>query len=537
MVMGSVGVHGGELDLATIPLFAKANVPPNILFLFDNSGSMHNIVQDSPYDPNDNSFAVCPAALAIDAPGINGFGGIDVAVQTDGLGYFSVIQDGVDPEYDWGNDSAGTGIGGRTKACFDASTTYPARLYANQGGNGATKVPESYLAAEYTGHYLNWYFGSGNRNWGANERNKPATQRRIDLAQNTGIEIIDSLQNVRAGLCQYSTHIDFNTAFDHPVEILIGVDDIAGNREQLKTAIGILTPTALTPLAESLKGIGRYFVQGFNNSLTLHPGQPNQQTAAAYSIFDTIPEYAPGVSQTSPIEYYCQKNFVVILTDGRPQADQSLENNPFLRDYDGDCADPSANCAGFDRKPGRQYESTGSDHLDDVAKALNEMDLRPDLDSPDNTEVVNNIDTHIIGFADQLVINDPLMTDTANNGGGLFLPATNAEGLAQAFQDATQNIFDQLESSSASVSFNSTSVQAGARAYQGVFDSNDWSGKLLSFALHDGSGNDGCSVNDPIGATCGAALWEAGCILTGGACEGANGTPGATTGRAPDHHL
>jgi type IV pilus assembly protein PilY1 len=39
-----------DLNLADAPLFVAGNVDPNIMFLIDDSGSMHNIVPDAPYD-------------------------------------------------------------------------------------------------------------------------------------------------------------------------------------------------------------------------------------------------------------------------------------------------------------------------------------------------------------------------------------------------------------------------------------------------------------------------------------------------------
>jgi type IV pilus assembly protein PilY1 len=239
------------------------------------------------------------------------------------------------------------------------------------------------------------------------------------------------------------------------------------------------------------------------------------------TVFDHSPNYGSGVSTASPIQYFCQKNFAVLLTDGRPQSDQAIGNNTGLRDYDGDC--PNGNdgvtCDNYDMKIGQGYESAGSDYLDDVAKALYELDLRPDLDDVEGHEVKNNIVTYTIGFADDQVINDPLMQDTAANGGGLFLQAANSNQLTAAFETATGDIFAQLKSSASSLAFNTGSVRAGSQIYQARFYPDTWHGELVAIALHDGTGNNGCSVLDPLGSLCPNPVWDAGCTLTGGSCN------------------
>ena len=213
-------------------------------------------------------------------------------------------------------------------------------------------------------------------------------------------------------------------------------------------------------------------------------------------MFPDGPAYASGVSSGSPIQYFCQKSFAVLLTDGRPQSDRDTGIvSSYLRDYDGDCADPSrddghtppaTSCTSstYDTKDApHDYESAGSDWLDDVAKALYEMDLRPDLTDFSGNPVKNNVVTYAIGFADDQVINDPLLRDTAKNGGGLFLTASNAASLKAAFESAVQSVLSQV-GAAAAVAFNSGSITANSLLYLARFDSTRWSGDLLAYRLN-----------------------------------------------------
>jgi hypothetical protein len=155
-----------------------------------------------------------------------------------------------------------------------------------------------------------------------------------------------------------------------------------------------------------------------------------------------VTEDCSNSTPNTPIQHYCQKSFVVLISDGLPNGDRELVSN-LLKDYTGDCAtkglcDSTTNtkhlpgvstklkntgtaCNNTDRinglnnmlcqngtKAGRAYESSGSDYLDDVAQALYEMDLRPDLGASEKalTHAKNNLMTYTVGFADESLLDD-----------------------------------------------------------------------------------------------------------------------------------
>ncbi len=377
LVVLSSGIsHAAPGTLADEPLFLSTVAPPNIMFLLDDSGSMSNIVPDVPFDAS-VTYATCPAGLTIDPTAIDY---IDIQIESDGDSYFMVRTSNDD--YDWGTVDDGSG---RDEGCFYSALDYLARLYGASGGEGDTKTPSNYLWAQYTGNYLNWYFGVDGPNWGAEARKKPGTATRMEIAQATLTSLMGSLNNVRVGLSSYD-YID-------GAVIDVGIDDIDDNRSTMISKINTLSLENATPLAESLHEIGRYFT-GFagasspgnqttsgltsngqyDSTLTLHPGQGNETSLDHDTVFNRTPELGSGVSGESPILHFCQSNFAMLLTDGRPQYDQDITSSTGLGDYDGDCA---SGCDDLDKKPSRGYESLGSDYLDDVAKALFEIDLRP----------------------------------------------------------------------------------------------------------------------------------------------------------------
>jgi type IV pilus assembly protein PilY1 len=471
---------------AQSPLALTTSAKPNIMLMLDNSGSMSNIVPETPYDASTTYIASCPGANLVPA-------GTSVDIRFDGvpkIRYSSV------------NYVLGTAAGQR---CFDTTATYGARLNLN-GSSTNTLVQGGYLDADYTGNYLNWYFNASNTTpaWTATtQQKKPGTLSRIEIARTSAKSLVDSLNNVRLGLSTY------NSADGGSLREIVGDID-AAKKTSVKTKIDALTASGMTPLAETLSDIGRYFATGATGSLTLHPGKSNETTASVDTIFNSHNlTNNSGQTIVNPIQYSCQKSFAVLMTDGRPQGDRAISAS--LRDYTGDCAtsglcDATPNTTNLPlssltvttfqngTKVGRTYESQGSDYLDDVAQGLFEMDLRPDL--VDANGAKNNLTTYTIGFADTTVANDPLLSDAATRGGGLFISAADSTALGSAFQSAILDIAlkDVL---AAAVATNSTRLGTDTAVYQAKFDSTTWSGHLLAFAVNaDGS--------------IGTQLWDAG---------------------------
>ncbi|MEI7997283.1 MAG: hypothetical protein WCH01_20520, partial [Methylococcaceae bacterium] len=280
-----------------------------------------------------------------------------------------------------------------------------------------------------------------------------------------------------------------------------------------------------TPLATTLGDIGKYFATGETGNLTLHPST-TKTPASITSVFSKADgttshsiRNSTGISSlAAPILGYCQKSFVILISDGLPNSDREV--SPYLRDYTGDCATkslcdstpnniqlPGANgvaltstntqCNGDLHPPqwynkackngtkaGRKYETDGSDYLDDVAQALYEMDLRPTLGAAKKAQihVKNNVVTYAIGLADPSLQTQSVLSDAATVGGGKFYFAGDSKSLAAALDEAVFDISSQVGSSS-SVATNSSKLENGSIIYQAKFDSADWTGSFSAFSL------------------------------------------------------
>ena len=167
-----------------------------------------------------------------------------------------------------------------------------------------------------------------------------------------------------------------------------------------------------TPLSETLAEAGLYY-------------------AGMKSWFNS------GVTHTSPITEVCQKNYIILMTDGEPTQDNNYRlksttymNGKVIHDYDKDGKD-------FDSSGNFIYINGdyGSHMLDDVAKFLYEEDIRHPMG--DGTSFVKqNVITHTIGFKTEV----PILSSTAANGGGMYLQANSSSSLDAALEEINNSI-------------------------------------------------------------------------------------------------
>lgn len=540
--------YAATLSFPNAPLFVANAAAPNIMLMVDNSGSMQNIVPETPYngaitypvDPSHSPSATTCTGGYLITPGAS----VDIAFNS------SILPTGK-PQIRTGGTNYQLGASGSTTAtnsgttrnpiftagfrCFDPTATYTnVRLNADSG-NG----PSGYLGTSYSGNFLNWYFnpnpisGSYTQTWDGSQERKPLTgstcpgtagttcvNSRIQIARTSAANLINTLDNrLRVG---FSTYNNGNGGtLITPVATLGAVG--SAPRNNLITGISNLSAGGNTPLAETLSDIGRYFATGYTGNLTLHP-LSSPATASVNSIFNNHSLNNSG-GAAAPITLSCQRNFAVLLTDGRPQGDRNISTS--LRDYIGDCAaglcDATSNTtpnpsgvlssnAGLANgvQVGRSYEGDGSDYLDDVAQALNDIDLRPDfpLESTDNTQYKNNLISYFVGFADPAVQEDPLLISAAALGGsGTIQIANNSGSLADVFGRIFSDIV-RTNGSFSSVATNSTRLNTGASVYQALFNSGNWSGQLESFSISLGLGVIPCA-SIPRGGLCPTASWNA----------------------------
>ena len=242
-------------------------------------------------------------------------------------------------------------------------------------------------------------------------------------------------------------------------------------RSTILSAINNASPDGWTPLAETLAEAGLYF-------------------AGMQSWFNS------GVTYTSPMQQRCQKNYIIIMTDGEPTKDRDHRlydtayiNGDLIGDQDGDHASP---CSGFSSREYwyreedndcHNYGDDGSDYLDDVAKYLHDKDCNPTMG--DGTAFdKQNIVTFTIGFKS----NQDLLQRTATHGGGEYFTAEAYSELREAFDQIMSTIVEKNACYVAPVVPISrmNRAYAGDKIYLGFFkpqQSGRWIGNIKRYAL------------------------------------------------------
>jgi len=512
----------GPGTLINSPLFTNATADPNIMFVIDNSGSMEHVVEESftgdadKYDSSITYIDNCTTPVATTDNVYIYFTSsrpyVTLNSTSSGATRYTV-------NYNATNKTTGT-------ICFDPTQNYSGNIHASNGTQPYT------FTALYTGNFLNWYFkydntsngGSVGNDWTSTtalaDRYKPGTQIRRIIARDSMTDLVTALEvsdlNIRLGLAAFTSG-QGATIFDEvqPLDIT--------QRDSINANIQNLGDGGGTPLAETLHQVGRYFIGEngpvnpgnlpigstattngqYNGNLILRP-----DTTATPSPYDTVFNNKPRNSSTtreSPIQYWCQNNFAVVMTDGLPTNDQDIPSE--LRDYDSDCVSASPACSTFDRKDtslGYIYESSGSnpsDYLDDVAQAMFEIDLRPDINDNNDDPVKNNVITYTIAFADQDAINNKLLNDTGTQGGGEAISATDGQDLVKKFAQVTNSIL-ATTSSAAAVTFNTSTLGSDTAVYQALFTTSRWSGEINSFPVDPVNGDILFSCTLDVDANC-----------------------------------
>ena len=203
----------------------------------------------------------------------------------------------------------------------------------------------------------------------------------------------------------------------------------------------------------------------------------------------TVKDYFRGGS--TPISQTCQKNFVMLATDGNPTGRT-----------DGNQYSPSEWLNTQDAAGVWTYGRAQRDVFDQLTA------LRTTTVSARNYDV----QTYVVGMGDSLANPSSIaaLNQMALLGGGYptAFVGSSAASLQRAFQDIVGDI-QAKTSAASSVALNTGSWTTGSALYQAKFNSSDWSGTLLNYAVA-GSGAISATATWDAGAQVKAQDWSTG---------------------------
>jgi len=392
-------------------------VEPNILIMFDNSGSMNDEVRAYFYDPSTT------------------FDPLVVPQANRDTVYYRV----------WGGGWNLFANSITDVACPSARTA----LTNNGHYEGFTNFScSSKNRTLRTGNYRNYLASIGGSEY----------LTKLTIAKRVIRDFLDTINGVRVGVMVFNRAVNDNSEGGHIQSTIKSLNDT--NRSQLKTDINNISAETWTPLAETLYESGLYFKGGD-------------------SYFNS------GVVYTSPIQYHCQRNYVIIITDGDSTRDRNSILSTAIGDQDGDGREPGGANEVHYIVDGQ--DMLGTDYLDDVAKYLHETDLSSSFEGQ------QNIITYTIGFTFHSQHN--LLERTAEKGGGRYFYSDNAQQLADAFQDIVGEILEKSSTFVAPIVPVSRweRTSAGDKIYLALFQpvkDGMWSGNLKKFRV--------AQENDPL---------------------------------------
>jgi type IV pilus assembly protein PilY1 len=419
------------------PLLSAAAVVPNVMLLIDDSGSMNSIIYAAGFDPT-----VTGRTPARQCNYFFGqcYSGTDIV--GDSIFLSSLPQ---------------SGCSGGAYAFYNNSPAPLCLKLPDPVGNENTRYTDDYLS------YLVGLANGSNRDF---TNGSIPNDYRINVARNVSTTLVTSNRALRIGLATFNPATSNNPGNGgfiarsitdlSPVSGSVTQSQADTNYSNLISSISGLSAVANTPLAETYYEITRYFrgMTPYYNS-----------TPSTY---------------TSPIQYRCQKNYGVVITDGLPTYDRTFpSNDPLgltrLPNWDG--VNNDGNNLNGDGEGDTLY-------LDDIAKFAFDIDMRStgtDLagkswnagDFPKQ-----NMNTYTVGFTAA----NQMLSDAANYGQGKYYQATDSAGLNSALSSALSDITSKAGSGGGGVASGAT-LASNSSYFQTSYDPKDWRGTIKSFGF------------------------------------------------------
>ena len=482
---GFTPAFADDSEVFTSAAYTSGNaVRPNILFVIDTSGSMSSNVMN--YDPSMTYAGPCPvgrvywrttnSAQPPDCTTTNSWvleARNTCAASANGmtnLGWWRGVTQQFNPGTNqWGNARNGasndpmecgadSGIHGETAVSASRWARNNAARWTNNAGQSINWGGRQTLSL-YSANYANWWYGAGTG----------TLQTRWEIVRDVAKALIDNLDGVNLGLMRYSTTAQGGMVV-HPVGELT-----PASRTTMKALLDGYGPNGWTPLSETYFEAAQYFrgaAVDFGNASA--PGL----SVAGSRVGNTL----AGTNYNSPMDFSCQNNYIVYLTDGLPTEDASADAKiaalPNFATAGGACNATN---------PDPAWPTSGRCMVA-LANYLHSSDLQSSLVG------TQNVKTYMIGFGSDIApAKDYLDAIAAAGGTGESYTSDSVGGLANQLEEIFTNI---LEGNDVTFTSPTLSVNAFNRTrnlndlYVSVFSPSrglHWPGNLKKYQIENGA--------------------------------------------------
>ncbi len=487
LCIASWGAQAEPGTLADTPLFLSSNVPANIFFLVDDSGSMdwevlksnsgQALYPGAPYwgnldfTPNntDEIRELCPGynVLAYD-PGktYTPWLGVD----TNNVPYQDMTALNAarwDPYNTWLVDLSNhfyiewvdDGDGVLQAGECPIPTNYGTTLSRTECAAASNCIPVSGLSADEQKNYANWY----------------SYYRKREFVAKRALSEIITNSTARMGLSTLWNNNNVRTLVTDVDDITTPIDaTAAANKLNLLDNLFNVNSSGGTPLRRELENVGEYY-----------------EDASGWGPSPILPASSGGE---------CQQNFAIVMTDGLWNG-----GDPAIQEADSD-----GNTA-WDGGLYADNDTNASSTLADVAMHYYERDL--DTTLANNVRTITGVDNndtqHMVTYSVAFGVTGNLDPDinpgdagwtgwptpvsnttstiddlrhAAYNGRGDFLSAADPQELITSLGNSIADIQSRT-GTAAAVSFNSTSLQTTTKLLKASFNSDRWSGDLIAYNI------------------------------------------------------
>ncbi|MDI9246783.1 PilC/PilY family type IV pilus protein [Marinobacter sp. CHS3-4] len=481
-----------QVNLSQVPLFLKESVDSNLVFVFDDSGSMgwrympddlggNDVYNNHYYSSHVNKIYYDPTVTYTPPYKPDGSG------RYPDSSYTAAWVNGFDQSDDSTKDDLRTYI--RFDGLGDIEQGFYMQFNSSDSCDADPKQNSCYKTVllndasdDVKQNYANWF----------------SYYSRRDLAAKSGITeaFFDLPESIRLGYGAINVNNNTIDGVDGTNTLVSGVRTYDANRrEQFLTWLHGKSVGGGTPLRTALKDVGEY-----------------------YSRTDNLGPWGeePGTNNTTA-HTECRQSFGLIMTDGIWNGSDPAVGNadntagPSYTNPDPDGKD-------FEYKNVSPFADAYSNTLADVAMAYWKNDLRDDLD---NKVPVTSTDPafwqHMTSFTIGLGVNGNIAEsdavkavetgDTINwpepgsdkspeniddllhaaiNGRGGYASAQNPTEFTAEIQGFLDDVIARSETSASSAAVSSSVLQTGTLGYFAGFRSEDWSGTLTAIDLSTG---------------------------------------------------
>jgi len=398
-----------------------SEVRPNLVFIIDTSGSMSTNVTSTTtagsYDPATTYTGTCDASRVYWSDS----GTVPTCTTSN---YISATSNTCNDSTTALGTTGGGYYVGRFAQYYKKSKKYQWTTLSNSkhtekiecqadwGAHGESSATNPYPANAANGgpwradetNAINWnsvggtytLYGANYLNW-RESATTTVTKTRLQIVQEVFGNLMDSISNINVAVMRFD---DASTSYNHGGYFIAPMQELNDStRASYKTAVNGLTANGYTPLAETL-----YESYLFYRGDSVMFGDDTTPSTNVTGVLDS----SDTTKYDSPIEYQCQKNFVILLTDGDPT-------------YDTDADSAIQGLTGFSSVTG-SATCTG-DCLDELAQYMYTKDCSNLHDDK------QNVITYTIGFQTA----QALLNNAATKGGGKYYTADDTTGLTDAF--------------------------------------------------------------------------------------------------------